>query len=84
MAVTDKKRTTHCLARSEVDQIQRSSVLIRMMELPATLLTTWEQGFVAALTMFEGEVDVRLQKMEEDVALRQHKLAAAHKLAIAR
>lgn len=45
------------------DEIYRSNQLIKLLDAPNRLLTEWEQGFVAALTMTEENVDRKIAEL---------------------
>lgn len=49
-------------------QINRSNLLIYLLDVPARLLSAWERGFIAALTMDEKSVDHQIATLVERVA----------------
>jgi hypothetical protein len=49
-------------------QLQRASVLLSLIDAPSNKFTSWEQGFIAALTMFEASIDRKLAEIVERVA----------------
>lgn len=50
------------------DEVYRANLLIILMDAPAHMLTQWEQGFVAALTLIESAVDLKLGEIVARVA----------------
>lgn len=62
------ERTLGGRADERTEQLQRSNLLMAIIDAPATKFTSWEQGFIAALTMFEASVDRKLADIVERVA----------------
>lgn len=53
--------------RDPLAEINRSNLLVLLLDVPAKELTAWEQGFIAAQTMMESSVDAKLAEIVERV-----------------